>query len=649
MMNILYIILAALGLGFLIFIHELAHYWMARRVGMTVEVFSIGMGKAIYSWKVNNIKWQIGWLPFGGYVKIKGMQSEKNVDVYAIKGGYFSKKPLDRIKVAAIAPIVNIAFAFFLFTLIWVLGGREKPFSEFTQRIGWIDPKSELYTNGIRSGDELVRFNNTTIYGFKDLYQGTMLSGPTVHLSGYKVNYLDQTKSPFNLTISSYPHPDALDEDILTTGILAPASYLLYNPYPSSDMLPLMQGSPMLQSGIQYGDRIFWVDGELVFSTAQLNEIINAKQALLTIERNHKTYLARVPRVHVSDLKLSASQRDQLQDWKYESHLKGNLGELYTLPYGITSEGIITQPTPFLDSSKRYYLNPSPRSSTLVRTLLPGDKIIAIDGQPISTPQQMFTQLQTHQVTMIVETGNAKLPKINWKQADKLFDTQINWTDLETMVNQIGTQHPVKTIGKFKLLNPIVPTTMASIAKASGQYQAYVDANTERLKNLEAISNPDKQAVAIKKFEEAQGRLYLGIALQDRLIVYNPPPYILFSKVCSDIWHTLSSLFTGNLNPKWLAGPVGIVQIMHHGWSLGFKEALFWLGLISLNLGILNLLPIPVLDGGHICFALWEIITKKRLKIQTMERLIIPFVVVLIGFFIFVTYHDLSRLFRGLF
>ena len=49
-----------------------------------------------------------------------------------------------------------------------------------------------------------------------------------------------------------------------------------------------------------------------------------------------------------------------------------------------------------------------------------------------------------------------------------------------------------------------------------------------------------------------------------------------------------------------MQGPVGIVQVMQHSWSIGFKEAIFWLGMISLNLGVLNLLPIPVLDGGHI-------------------------------------------------
>ncbi len=64
--SLIYALFAILGLGFLVFIHELGHYWVARRQGMRVEAFSIGFGKALYSWEWDGVKWQICWLPFGG-------------------------------------------------------------------------------------------------------------------------------------------------------------------------------------------------------------------------------------------------------------------------------------------------------------------------------------------------------------------------------------------------------------------------------------------------------------------------------------------------------------------------------------------------------------------------------------------------------
>ena len=87
-----------------------------------------------------------------------------------------------------------------------------------------------------------------------------------------------------------------------------------------------------------------------------------------------------------------------------------------------------------------------------------------------------------------------------------------------------------------------------------------------------------------------------------------------------------------------------MVQVMHYSWSVGVKEAIFWMAVISLNLGVLNFLPIPVLDGGHICFSLWEAITGKPIKAKTMERLIIPFVLLLIALFVYLTFNDISRL-----
>ena len=98
-----------------------------------------------------------------------------------------------------------------------------------------------------------------------------------------------------------------------------------------------------------------------------------------------------------------------------------------------------------------------------------------------------------------------------------------------------------------------------------------------------------------------------------------------------------------------MAGPVGIMQVMQTSWTMGYKEALFWLGAISLNLGIINLLPIPVLDGGHICFSLVEVVRRKPMKSKTMERFILPFLILIIIFFLYVTFNDLSRIFGRFF
>ena len=70
----------------------------------------------------------IGWLLFGGFVKIAGTDTGKDVDPYTIEDGFFGKGAWARIKVALMGPLVNLLFAIVAFSLLWTLGGREKNF-----------------------------------------------------------------------------------------------------------------------------------------------------------------------------------------------------------------------------------------------------------------------------------------------------------------------------------------------------------------------------------------------------------------------------------------------------------------------------------------------------------------------------------------
>ena len=163
------LLFAIFSLGVLVFIHELGHFWVAKREGMVVEAFSIGFGPPIFSWVRNGVQWQVCWIFFGGYVKIAGMQREGSREPYEIAGGFFSKKPIQRIRVALAGPVVNIAFSLVIFSFLWLIGGREKPFSEYTRHVGWIDSKSMLYQRGVRPGDRVDFYNGQPFTGIKDL------------------------------------------------------------------------------------------------------------------------------------------------------------------------------------------------------------------------------------------------------------------------------------------------------------------------------------------------------------------------------------------------------------------------------------------------------------------------------------------------
>jgi len=644
--SVLYTLLALLGLSFLIFIHELGHYWAAIWTGMRVETFAIGFGKPILSWKRKGVTWQLGWLFFGGYVKIAGQDVEGGKDPYAIKDGFYGKSPFERIKVAFAGPLMNLFFAFAAFALLWGIGGRVKSFSEHTQKIGWVDTRSELYAWGVRPGDEVASYDDQPVKSARDHITAPLLADGEIEVKGYKVDYRSGEKEPFTYTIKTYPHPLIPKKGFETVGVSQTASYLVYG-----GENPIPENSPMHGSGIKPGDRIVWADGEPVFSLMQLSEILNDDRLLVTVKRGEQTLLRRVPRVKAQELFLDGEFKEELIDWQHEASLNTRrIQNLYTIPYNLNNESVVEGRLRFIDKEVEEELMPRVLFSTLHEPLLPGDKIIAVNGEPVSYSYQLLTQIQTRRVNLIVERTGKSYPPVPADSADREFDSEYDLKAVDVIAQSIGTGRTLKQHDEFYLLKTVTPQKQGDF-ELSEEIQEYLAVQLERQKKMiEKLEDPERRADQLNRLENRDNLLILGLpGVQDRKVQYNPLPTALFASVFDQIRDTLSALFTGNMGIEMITGPVGIIQVVQEHSLVSLKESLFWMGVISLNLGVINLLPIPVLDGGAILFALYEIVTRKRISPKVMERMVLPFVVLLIGLILFLTYNDLSRIFSRFF
>ena len=110
------------------------------------------------------------------------------------------------------------------------------------------------------------------------------------------------------------------------------------------------------------------------------------------------------------------------------------------------------------------------------------------------------------------------------------------------------------------------------------------------------------------------------------------------------IFQTLGGLFTGETSVRQLQGPVGIGQLAGESAQAGWVALLSLLAVISLNLGILNLMPVPILDGGHILIMGLEGIARRDFSMQAKEKMLFAGFVVLMMLMVTVIYNDLTRI-----
>ncbi len=170
-----YVIPFLVVLTILVYVHEWGHYWVARKSGVRVEVFSIGFGPEIYGWtnKVGT-RWKISAIPLGGYVKMfgegettkDGDNEEERELTFEEKSVSFAHKSLaKRTAIVAAGPLANFIFAIVVFALLaWIVGSPVPKAG-----VGNIMPESPAEQGGLVSGDTITGINGETIELFTDL------------------------------------------------------------------------------------------------------------------------------------------------------------------------------------------------------------------------------------------------------------------------------------------------------------------------------------------------------------------------------------------------------------------------------------------------------------------------------------------------
>src|ERR1700683_4548294 len=173
LLNNLYVAFGVVFLfGAAIFVHEFGHFWIARKRGLKVEGFAIGFGPKIFSWVRDGIEYSVRWIPAGGFVKLPQMITSTAIEGDA-KNDIPPAAPLSKILVAAAGPFMNVVFAFFIATIVYIVG---LPVPLNPSIIGYVDPDSPEARMGIHQGDRIVSVNNKPVKSWEEINNITILA-----------------------------------------------------------------------------------------------------------------------------------------------------------------------------------------------------------------------------------------------------------------------------------------------------------------------------------------------------------------------------------------------------------------------------------------------------------------------------------------
>ncbi|WP_181345302.1 RIP metalloprotease RseP [Helicobacter pylori] len=155
-------IVAVLMLAFLIFVHELGHFVIARICGVKVEVFSIGFGKKLCFFKLFGTQFALSLIPLGGYVKLKGMDKEENGTNETANDSYAQKSPFQKLWILFGGAFFNFLFAILAYFFL-ALGGEKV----LLPVIGGLE-KNALEA-GLLKGDKILSINHQKIASFGEI------------------------------------------------------------------------------------------------------------------------------------------------------------------------------------------------------------------------------------------------------------------------------------------------------------------------------------------------------------------------------------------------------------------------------------------------------------------------------------------------
>jgi regulator of sigma E protease len=693
LLTVWHVLLTVIALGMVIFVHELGHFVVAKLCGVKCEKFYLGFD--IGGWKLWKFQWGeteygIGVLPLGGYVKMLGQEdnparlreeverakqhqaadpdaalsnpgseatlsaAESAAALAAAEQAlydprsYLAKSVPKRMAIISAGVIMNMIFAFVIASIAYAVGVKEMACA-----VGQVDPGKAAWQAGVRTGDQILSVAGKKTARYRDLQAGISLGELEngipllIRRSG--------VAQPFTIVVHPDKGPD--ERPIPTIGIVNAHSLTLI------DERPVVNGSAADQATPKFvaGDKIIAVNDKPVKDQVQWDAQL--------AENPERTLNVTVSRRENPERTASGADAREKTVWivlppnrMKRLGLKLEMGEITAVQTGSPAE-----------------------KAGLKR----GDQIQQIDDAAVDDPETIAEDWRSKAGSSItlkvwrqkkILTLQATLRPVDWIEVPLQQNSNMPWPALGITYQVLNRVHGVIKDGPASRTDIHAGDVIASATIYPPPQQAAATGETKQRELKVTFNNKHWTWPAfLFAFQDALPGSRIELTMEDHRQVtmepavdqvwFNPERGLRFEPIFVDLKASSTAeavelggretidatamVFTvlrklGTQIPlDSVAGPFQIFQVTFRATQEGISHLLLLLTMLSANLAVLNFLPIPVLDGGHMVFLLYEGIRRKPANERVQLALTYVGLAFILGLMVLVLGHDIwQMLFR---
>ncbi len=688
------ILKAAFGLGFVIFVHELGHFLVAKACGVKCEKFYVGfdvpikigpiqLPRALFRAKWGETEYGIGIIPLGGYVKMLGQddnpansakEAERirqaresgdgsgDAELEIDPRSYPAKTVPQRLMIISAGVIMNLIFAVIFGMIAYRMGVSYTPCI-----VGSTSPGLSAWDVGLGTGDRIIQMGrdgkmSEHLRFDKDMMVKVMMTGPN-----QKLDLLVQRYSPEGATPSepewiqvqlSNPQEELHGRPIIgisryatpTIGLADEVKKVLAH-------LPAIQAQPELQ----VGDKIVAFDGAPVNDYVELSRLLAQSvddTIELTVERpaedqqdsenpTNESINVRIPPnparwlgmemtmgpiVAIQNGSVAEQSGFQIGDRVLE--LNGEpIGDPLTLPGQLRRQAGQETTVTVQRKGEPVQLTVTPREPQMLQAGVGLGKPLGADAIGIA--------FSIENTVAAIQPGSPAA-EAGLQPGDQLQEVGFVPTTPESTANEqrlFGPAEPL-ALGENNLSWPAVhdriqlsaPTTRVRVQYLRDGLQSEVEMDTTVSEAWFVADRGVKLTIReeVHRVHDWGEAFWLGVRETGESI--------------SQVYFILFRLVTGQISPTNLGGPASIATMAGLEASESTARLLIFLTLLSANLAVINFLPIPVLDGGHATFLLYEGIFRRPVNDRIAFGLTMAGFCFILGLMIFVIGLDVWRL-----